>query len=413
LQRMLRVPLIFFFSILTIFYCRGQQNIVLQGTVRNENTGEAVPFAHIGICGKAIGTVSNENGEFRLNIMSYLAADTLCVSSIGFETFMAPVAGFGSRSGISILLFPQTEILNEVIVSGEKITARRVLAKAIERISKNCPSRPFILEGYYRDYLKKDNDYISFLESAISVQDPGINKPESRTRVRLNQIRYNNHYIDNFLKYCVKDRSDTVKEIMEGFSPFVNGNEFTNMNANNPIRNHSTEIAIVGLFDRFYMSNLKFEIAYNTEVDEREVYVIKFQPTDLYRYHHVQVGGEVYIRAEDFAILKFEYNYYISLFRERKKLYELNVEYREFGNKMFLNYISFVNYFKIYTGDEIAELYQYREFFVNNIHYPKFDPIAEDEMLDSSRPLYEYRMEPDPGFWENYNAVLLEKPFKN
>ncbi|HLF33374.1 MAG TPA: hypothetical protein VI583_03995, partial [Cyclobacteriaceae bacterium] len=304
-------------------------------------------------------------------------------------------------------------MLNEIIVSDDRITARRLISNAVERIDKNCPNKPFVIEGYYRDYLKKEDDYISFLESALTVQDPGINKPDSKTKVRVNQVRFNKNYIENFRKYCKKDESDTIKEIMEGFSPFVNGNEFTNMKSNNPIRNHSTEIPIVGLFDQFYMSNLKFEIAYNISVDGRRVYVIHFEPSEMFKYHYVQVVGEVYIREDDYAILKFEYKYFLSLFREKKKLYELNVEYREYQGKMFLNYISFVNYFKIYTGDEIAELYQYREFFVNDIHFPKFESIREKEALDDTIPFHEYGMESDPDFWNNYNAVLLEKPFKN
>jgi hypothetical protein len=410
---MFRALPVFLFSLFTNFPVFSQSNIVLRGEVRDSVSGEALPYAHIGICGKAIGTVSSETGEFQLNLAPYLLNDTLCVSSIGYETFKVPVKDLAGKKIIPVYLIIHPGILNEIIVSDDRITARRLISNAVARIEKNCPNKPFVIEGYYRDYLKKEDDYISFLESALTIQDPGINKPDSKTKVRVNQVRFNKSYIQNFRKYCKKDESDTIKEIMEGFSPFVNGNEFTNMKSNNPIRNHSTEIPIVGLFDQFYMSNLKFEIAYNINVDGRRVYVIHFEPSEMFKYHYVQVVGEVYIREDDYAILKFEYKYFLSLFREKKKLYELNVEYREYQGKMFLNYISFVNYFKIYTGDEIAELYQYREFFVNDIHFPKFEPIREKEVLDDTIPFHEYGMESDPDFWNNYNAVLLEKPFKN
>lgn len=410
---MKRVSLIFFIGIIACMPVFGQNNIILKGVVRDKATGKGMPFAHVGICGKAIGTVSNENGEFKLNLAPYLALDTLCVSSIGYGTYQGLISDLEKIDYINIELESQDMVLSEVIVSGEKITARRVLAKAIERIKKNFPVKPFVLDGYYRDYLKRGQDYISLLESAISVEDPGFKKPESRSRVRINQIRLSPDYIKDFEKYCTKNPDDTVKQILEGFSPFVNGNEFTNMRENNPIRNFSTDIPMVGAFNQFYMKNLKFEIAYKTEVNGKEVYVIKFEPSDEFKYNYVQAFGEVYIRTDDYAIMKFTFNYYVSLFREKKKIYELDVEYREYEGKMFLNYMSFENYFKIYTGDEIAELYLYREYFVNDIHYPRFTPIKENDFIDNSVPLKDYKMKSDPDFWNNYNIVLQEKPLKN
>ena len=408
---MKRVSLIFFISVIAHTWVFSQQNIILKGVVK-DTTGAGVPFAHVGICGKAIGTVTNENGEFQLILASYLAHDTLCVSSIGFGTFQGPIAEVRKNKFITIRLIPEVRILGELIVSGEKITAKKILENAISRIKKNYPVRPFILDGYYRDYLKKDNDYVSFLESAVSLEDPGFNKAGSKAKLRINQIRFNPKYEANFEKYCTKAKSDTVKEIMEGFSPFINGNEFTNLMYNNPIRNYNQDIPIIGVFNQFYMKNLKFELSYNMDENGKEVYVISFEPVDSLHYKYVQVFGEIYVRTVDYAILKFSYNYYVSLFRERKKLYQLDVEYRGMDGKMFLKYISFINYFKIYTGDEIAELYQYREFFVNDIHYPKFTPFKDDEIISNNEPLHEFKMKSDPDFWNNYNMVLLEKPLK-
>ena len=170
---------------------------------------------------------------------------------------------------------------------------------------------------------------------------------------------------------------------------------------------------MIGVFSQFYNKNLRFDISYKTELNGRDVYVIKYGPSDPSRYQYVQAFGEIYVRAEDYAILKFSFNYFISLLDGKKKIYQLNIEYREYTGKMFLNYISYVNYFKIYTGDEIAELQQYREFFVNDIKYPDFKPLHDSECIDPSTPLSEYKIKSVPGFWDNYNTVLQEKPLIN
>jgi hypothetical protein len=410
----------FRFSPIFFIFCVGfipgfsQQNIVLKGNVLDKSTGEPVSFAHVGICGTPIGAISDENGVFQLSLVPYLSKDTLCVSSIGYETYQESISVLREMKNIKIELNPQTVYLNELVVAEGKVTARRVLEKAIDRISKNYPVKPFILNGFYRDYMKKNNEVISLLESDLSVQDPGFNKPDTKTRVRINRLTFNPGYADNFSKYCNKDKEDTIKEIMEGFSPFVNENEFTNMLSNNPIRNHSVDIPILGLFDRFYLSNLKLELAGYKEIGGREVYVIKFEPNEMFKYHYIQVFGEIYVRLDDYAIVKFNYNYYLSLTREKKKLYELTVEYRETQGKMFLNYLSFANYFKIYTGDEIAELYLYREFFVTDINYGKFEPVKDKEAIDNRIPFHMYNSAVDPQFWNNYGHEDLNlKPLKN
>jgi hypothetical protein len=304
-------------------------------------------------------------------------------------------------------------VLQDVLILDEAITGKRVLEKAINRISRNYSSKPFQLEGYYRDYLKKNNEHISYLEAAISVQDMGINTPESRSRIRIDQLRYSDNYKENYYKYLHKDREDTLKEVLEGESAFYYGNEFSNMRYHNPIRNRMESVPFLGVFTNFYQSSYQFNISYYTYVDEEEVYVINFKPNEMYKYHHVQADGEIYIRVRDYAILKFNYNFYVAKFGDKKKWYELNIEYRDYMDKLFLKYISYVNYFKIYTGFEISEIYQYREYFVTDIHYPDYDAISKSESIDKSVPLHNHDAPNDVDFWVNYNMILQEKPLKD
>jgi len=409
---MKRALVIFFAGFLSCVSVHAQQ-IILKGQVRESGSGKGIPFAHVGICKKAIGTVTNENGEFVLKLDAFLGKDTLCISSIGYETSLLAISGIRKNVFTNFDLKPHSTVLTEIVVSGEKITAKRIIEKAVNHIRDNYPVQPFILDGYYRDYLKKDNEYISLLEAAVSEQDPGFKKPGSKAKVKIEQIRISPDYEKNFAKYCSKDPGDTVKQIMAGFSPFVRGNEFTRMKGNDPIRNYNDDIPMIGEFNRFYDKNLKFDISYKTEMEGRDIYVIKFGPSDPDRYQYVQAFGEIYVRADDYAILKFSFNYFISLLDGKKKIYQLNIEYRDFAGRMFLNYISYVNYFKIYTGDEIADLQQYREFFVNDIRYPDFKSIHDNECIDPSTPLSEYKFKSKPGFWDQYNIVLQEKPLIN
>jgi hypothetical protein len=197
---------------------------------------------------------------------------------------------------------------------------------------------------------------------------------------------------------------------MHGISPAFKGNEFSNLYYHNPIRNHQHSVPFIGIFDTFDDRNYDFEIEYYTYVDDKEVYVIDISPGKDFRFTHVTIKGKLFIRTDNFAIVKFNYAYFVTKRLETKKWFELNVEYREFEDKMYLKYYSFMNYFKLLTIEEIAEMSVYREFFVNEIKAENYQPIATSESIDIELPLYQQDAPNDPQFWMNYSRTLLEQP---
>jgi hypothetical protein len=388
------------------------QELRITGTIKNASDQAGVSFAHIGICGKTVGTVANEKGEFFFNIPGYVRKDSLCATAIGFETFSIAVSELKHGQVIDIQLKPMTNILDEVLIRDDKITAERIIRKAAQQIRKNYPNQPFLLQGYYRDYLKKGNEYISFLEGAINIQDPGFKRPENRSVISIQQLRFSEKYPHHFSNYIKDLESDTNKILIHGISPSFRGNELSNMRYHDPIRNSHYAVPFIGDFATFADRNYTFEIDYYTYIDGKEVYVIDIAPSKKYNYTHVDIKGKLFIRVDDFAILKFSYEYHVTRRDEKRKWYELNLEYRDIDGKMYLKYISYVNYFKILTNHEIAEMSLFREFFVNDIQTRNFQTISKSEQIDPDQPLYKQAVAVVPGFWESYNRLLLEQPLK-
>jgi len=400
------LPLIFFLISSTLI----AQKIFIKGTISDAQTGEGVSFAHIGICGKSVGTVANENGTFEFRISESLINDTLCATAIGYETFHVAVVDLNGKSNFNIILKPQISYLSDILIKDDRVTGQRVVAKAIRRINKNYPNQPFLLEGYYRDYLKKNNEYISFLEGAFTVDDNGFKRPTEESLIKINHLRYSKDYIKNLTEYVTDFDKDSTKLLAHGISPAFKGNEFSNLFYHNPIRNHSISVPFIGVFDTFSERNYDFEIEYYTYIDDKEVYVINIAPSKKFKFTHVSIKGKMYIRTDNFAIVKFNYAYYVTKRLESKKWFELNIEYREFQHKMYLKYFSFMNYFKLLTTTEIAEMSVYREFFVNDIKTEKFIPLTKEESIDDLLPLYQQHAPNDPKFWINFNRTLLEQP---
>ena len=386
------------------------QQVFLRGTVTDRETGEGISFAHVGICGKSIGTVANDLGEFEFRIPGQVVGDTLCATAIGYTTFKMAVRDLEGKERLDIKLKPAISYLQEIMIKDERITGRRVVAKAIARIRKNYPKKPFNLKGYYRDYMKMNGRYASILEAVIEVDDKGFRKPVDRTLIKIDQLRYSRDYIKNLTEYVTDYQNDSTKLLLHGVTSSYRGNEFSNLYYHNPIRNHTVPVPFIDVFDTFADRNYAFEIEYYTTIDDKEVYVVNISTGKKFRFTHVAIKGQLFIRTDNFAIVKFNYAYFVTKRLETKKLFELNVEYREFEDKMFLKYFSYMNYFQLLTLDGKVDIALYREFFVNEIRVNDYRPLSKEEAINVNQPLYRQNAPNDAGFWLTYNRTLLEQP---
>ncbi len=106
------------------------QNIKMNGSVINSETKEPIKFVNIGILKKNKGTISNENGEFNLNISRKFLNDSLTISHINYYPIKVPIENLKNKP---ILLTPKTNELSEIIVSNKKIKHRKIGVKSFNR----------------------------------------------------------------------------------------------------------------------------------------------------------------------------------------------------------------------------------------------------------------------------------------
>ena len=86
------------------------QSIKVGGTVKDAQSGEAIPFASVMVKGTTNGTATDVAGVYSINAP---ASGVLVFSSIGYESVEITV---GSRSKIDVALEPDSEFLDETIV---------------------------------------------------------------------------------------------------------------------------------------------------------------------------------------------------------------------------------------------------------------------------------------------------------
>ena len=102
-------------------YLAGQRTI--ENHILNED-GQAIPYVNIGILGTKTGTVSDEEGYFKLRVESPSQSDTVIISSIGFEKEYITTQEMVGLNG-PIVLTKETVELEEILVTRKKLKKKK------------------------------------------------------------------------------------------------------------------------------------------------------------------------------------------------------------------------------------------------------------------------------------------------
>ncbi|MEN2280597.1 DUF4932 domain-containing protein [Algoriphagus sp. SE2] len=105
----------------------------IQGVVQRKESNEPIPFAHIGVPGKNLGTISRPDGSFEIDLSQASPTDSLVFSSLGFLRKAFPVSDLTTYLDVS--LEEEANLLQEVVV-----TAKREQAKS-KKLGRIKPSK--------------------------------------------------------------------------------------------------------------------------------------------------------------------------------------------------------------------------------------------------------------------------------
>ncbi|HYC86115.1 MAG TPA: carboxypeptidase-like regulatory domain-containing protein, partial [Chryseosolibacter sp.] len=355
--------------------------------VHDQESGEPLGFASVGIKGQPIGTISNANGEFDFHFPVNLRNDTLVISMLGYKNFEAPVWSLVEKPDQVLTLQKSQIVLQEIIVS-DTITGGEVLRLALQRIEENYPMQPFLLDGFYRDVKKVGGTYISLLEAAVKIYDENYTEPRNkhklRERVRLIEVRKSVGYESKFTTYF--DQANLLEDLL----------------LENSIRYRHIEPS-----DEFFATLGRDT---NTVFDNHEIYVVKSIADSSLR---------VFVDKTDFSIIHLEYRTtqpstelqkkknLVSRFMGSRK----SLDFKRYNGKMYLSFVEMttkINWYDGSNGELRFETEVFQQLLVNRVQANVDERIAGTERMRNYGLQYQdlpYNKE----FWDNYN-VIKETP---
>jgi hypothetical protein len=397
-----------------------QHNIVLKGRVFDKITTAPLAYASVYVSNSGTGVATNQFGEFTFHIASDLETSLLQISYIGYKKLFINISFLKPDTIYNFGMVSEIKNLMEVEITGKKgPSAADIVKIAISRIPKNYPQNKFLLHCYYRDYIKDKNkkDYKNLIEAAVIIEDRGFDREDyQNSRIKLEQIRYNPVFIaDTSLNSSYDGKSKYIP-----YASVDKSNELALLRLQDPIRNHQRNVfTFVNTFDFDFIPNHTFHYESIIYSDSSKIFEIGFvayrkrSKGDLMREYWA--NGKIYIDAKDYAILKFMYTVDCKLPSYSGKFFDLNLEYKNYKDKYYLNYMSLCNYFEYkpdsgkVTKSNPQQYLQYRELFVNNIVPRPFKPIKSKERIRKGAVLLSNKIPKIEGFWDHYNYTDTAK----
>ncbi|CAL2103829.1 carboxypeptidase-like regulatory domain-containing protein [Tenacibaculum sp. 190130A14a] len=338
-----------------VVHCSFAQNTITVEVIDTE-TNDPVAFPTVKFVGTSRGVVADYNGQFRLPMDKLKSITSIEISSMGFQPLVIAISSLSTKKMNTLRMLPSEETLDQVIVnaSKKKLSAFKIVQKAVYSIQSNLALTPHSYIGYYRDYqICNDGEYYNLNEAIVEEFDNGIlsNKlVDNKNKSALYKFNTNLNYKTDSLLAVSYD--DTSKNIKNAKIISYGGNELSILNAHNPIRlfNQKSFSYVYKLKDEF-LSNHDFKKSKKIKSNGETLVSITFtNKQDKTSISHL-VKGEVNISLSDFAIHSFKYTVYDV--DTSHILLNVDIEYRRSKHKMHLNYISVNNLFHGVLDNEV------------------------------------------------------------
>lgn len=398
--------------LLTINYqASAQGQITLKGLVTDKETNELLPFAIVTIPKEKISVITNESGEFQFHIPVESKNSVMQISYLGYKTIKLKVSEINPDLVTPFKMEPQIQQLQEVEITERKskTPAKEIVNRAIQNIKKNYPRDKTLYYGYYRDYISPTwtVNYQNLMEAALMIEDRGFQSNDlERTKIKLEQLRYNPGIsIDSSFIQAYYGENKFIPNVR-----IEAANELAMLMSHNPIRNHQTRsFSFVYVFDYNFVRNHRFYYESITEEDSAYIYCIRFETyyRPISQTSEYKADGHIFIRSDNFAILKLNYSVTCNLPTYTGKFFDLKLEYKNYNDKYYLNYLSLMNYFVLKSNTSANHVnkpyFQFRELFINKIVHEPFESLHEGETINKSSSLNVNRVPVKEGFWERYN----------
>lgn len=375
--------------------------IRLTGTVYNQPDSTFLSLVNISVNGKPLGTITNSEGLYEFKLPLNYADEQLAFSFLGYHTTLKSIPE--SDSVINVYLEPSSVKLDEVEITYKDPNV------IIEQLKLNHDENYFlqqtVLEGFFRESIKQDGEYVQVSEAIIKIIKPGYLNPSNMERVKF-----------------IKGRKKNDLQSMDFIDFKLEGGPF-----------QFSRVDIARYQDFYSPDNYLYKYSYDgiDVLNDELVYKVKFRPVE--DNGNLLYNGILYIHSESFALVRSEFELTNralrssgkSLIRKASRKVKVKplkasyyIDYRMFDDKWILNRIEGEIVVRINDKKQkINSVFSaVTELLISDCEKNNKFKLKPSELYKSKYVLAEHIKENDEQFWKNYNIIrpdqALEMVFK-
>lgn len=374
--------------------------IIFGGVVLDQLYETPIPAASVSIVNTSIGTISNQDGEFRLVVPDSLVSSNIRFSSLGYQSQEMEVSLLSGQNA-SIMLEPQVIPLQEIVV--RLVNPMEEVERMLQKRKENYATAPVYLTTFYREGVESKKKNTELTEAVLKIYKTGYLGSAERDDVTLLQKR----------EVWRKEEADTIITKMKS------GIEAALM------------LDIVRQLPDFLAEGRDLEYTFAhidiTMIDDRRVNVISFEQN---KYIHAPLfQGELYIDAENHALLKAVFKVNPKFVKSAadnyilRKKKDTNVTLESVSYEVSYKPTNDIYYINHIRGDLNFSMRKKRKLFRTHIHTwfemvtceigtENVERIPRKEKVSPRSVFSNITFEYDPDFWGNFNTIMPEENLK-
>lgn len=374
-------------------------SLVLKGILKDEQSKEPIAFGTVSVVGTSLGSVTNQNGEFRLHLSDSLHLAHINFSHLGYESKELKASQL-LKGDTTLLLTPKVIPLQEVII--RVVNPIRLLNEMLNSREKNYANEPVYLTSFYREGVEHKNKFISLTEAVFKIYKASCMNYDTNDQVKLLKMRNISNLsakdtlmakMKSGIRACLT--LDVIKELPDFLS--LESNEDTYVYV-------SSDITTVG--DR--LANVIYFEQHKTVKDP------------LFR-------GELYIDSENNALLQAclelhpKYtNKATNMFIEKKSrdlkitpqkvIY--TISYKPWNGTYYINHVRGDLYFKVKRKKlflTTSLLHTWFEMVTCKIDTEHVNRFTRSEKLPTRTIFSDTHFKYDADFWDGFNIIPPEE----
>lgn len=378
----LKILFIVFFSMVVSSSILSQS--IYQGQVLDK-LGNPISFAHVFFNNdQSQGTITNEVGEFSINVSKQNLADSLVVSILGYHTLFVDYKDIDAFNNL-FTLRSSSLMLDEVTILSDTYL-RHLLKEAILKIPDNYPSEKYLQKAYYQNYTISDSSYSEMIEADISLVSDSYSSKKKKVELYLNQLKKtkDNRNLPDRL------RSDNNKVFLVLLNDAIDKKSFSKFDGLG--KESSIEEFLLSI-DRSEELQL-----YGQYVDQGDT-ILTIKMTDpFFGKMRNKLFTLISINKSDLAIVKVVYG---DVWASKEDFNE--IVYRKIDAKYYPSYIRSVLEFEYEQNTKKHYTSHILMFYDLILGKKNIKKVKKGKKMKPEKGLRRVKMKVDETFWSNYS----------